>query len=48
MFRDKGWTVVDAETAFQDPLYAMRPEIPPAGESILWALDKQKGVAGLR
>lgn len=48
LFRDKGWTVIDAETAFQDPLYAMRPDILPAGESILWALAKQKGVPGLR
>ena len=48
MFREKGWTVIDAETAFQDPLYAMRPDIVPAGESILWALAKQKGLPGLR
>jgi hypothetical protein len=26
----------------------MRPDILPAGESILWALAKQKGVPGLR
>jgi peptidoglycan-N-acetylglucosamine deacetylase len=48
MFRDKGWTIIDSETAFQDPVYRMRPEILPAGESILWALAKQKGVIGLR
>lgn len=48
MFRDKGWKLVNAETAFQDPVYAMRPNILPAGESILWALAKQKGVPGLR
>lgn len=48
MFRDKGWTLIDSETAFQDPLYAMRPDILPAGESILWALAKQKGTPGLR
>ncbi len=48
MFRDQGWTVIDVESAFADPLYAMRPKIVPAGESILWALAKQKGLPGLR
>jgi peptidoglycan/xylan/chitin deacetylase (PgdA/CDA1 family) len=48
MFRDKGWTVIDSEAAFRDPVYALRPDILPAGESILWALAKQKGVSGLR
>ena len=48
MFRDKGWTIIDSEAAFQDPLYAMRPDILPAGQSILWALAKQKGIPGLR
>jgi peptidoglycan/xylan/chitin deacetylase (PgdA/CDA1 family) len=48
MFKDQGWTLVDSETAFQDPVYAMRPDILPAGQSILWALAKQKGIPGLR
>jgi peptidoglycan/xylan/chitin deacetylase (PgdA/CDA1 family) len=48
MFRDRGWTIIDSETAFQDPIYGMRPGILPAGESILWALAKQKGIPGLR
>ncbi|MDP9007809.1 MAG: polysaccharide deacetylase family protein [Pseudomonadota bacterium] len=48
MFRDKGWSIIDSETAFQDPVYAMRPDVLPAGESILWALAKQKGIPGLR
>ncbi|MGA2190519.1 MAG: polysaccharide deacetylase family protein [Steroidobacteraceae bacterium] len=48
MFRDKGWTLIDSEAAFKDPVYAMHPDILPAGESILWALAKQKGVSGLR
>jgi peptidoglycan/xylan/chitin deacetylase (PgdA/CDA1 family) len=48
MFKDKGWTIIDSETAFQDPLYAMRPDILPAGQSILWALAKQKAIPGLR
>ena len=48
MFKDKGWTLIDSEVAFKDPVYAMRPNILPAGESVLWALAKQKGVQGLR
>jgi peptidoglycan/xylan/chitin deacetylase (PgdA/CDA1 family) len=48
MFKDRGWTLIDSEAAFKDPVYAMRPNILPAGESVLWALAKQKGVPGLR
>jgi peptidoglycan/xylan/chitin deacetylase (PgdA/CDA1 family) len=48
MFKDKGWTLIDSESAFRDPVYAMRPNILPAGESILWALAKEKGLPGLR
>jgi peptidoglycan/xylan/chitin deacetylase (PgdA/CDA1 family) len=48
MFRDKGWTLIDSEVAFKDAVYSMRPDILPAGESILWALAKQKGVPDLR
>jgi peptidoglycan/xylan/chitin deacetylase (PgdA/CDA1 family) len=48
MFKDKGWTLIDSETAFRDPVYGMRPDTLPAGESILWALAKQKGIPGLR
>jgi peptidoglycan/xylan/chitin deacetylase (PgdA/CDA1 family) len=48
MFKDKGWTLIDSEVAFKDPVYAMRPNVLPAGESVLWALAKQKGVQGLR
>ena len=48
MFGEKGWTVIDAQSAFNDPVYVMRPDIIPAGESILWALAKEKGMPGLR
>jgi peptidoglycan/xylan/chitin deacetylase (PgdA/CDA1 family) len=48
MFRDKGWMLIDSEVAFKDPVYAMRPNTLPAGESILWALAEEKGVPGLR
>jgi hypothetical protein len=48
MLKDKGWTLIDSESAFRDPVYGMRPNILPAGESILWALAKKKGLPGLR
>ena len=47
-FRAKGWHFVAARTAFEDPLYRMQPDTLPAGESIVWALAKQRGVEGLR
>lgn len=48
MFRAQGWQVIDARSAFEDPVYKIEPDILPAGESILWALAKQKNVPGLR
>jgi len=47
-FRAHGWHFVAARTAFEDPLYAMQPMTLPAGESIVWALAKERGVEGLR
>jgi peptidoglycan-N-acetylglucosamine deacetylase len=47
-FRAKGWHFVSARTALDDPLYAMTPDTLPAGESIVWALAKQRGIEGLR
>lgn len=48
MFRSKGWTLLGPQEAFADPVYAMQPDVLPAGESILWSLAKQKGLEGLR
>lgn len=47
-FRTRGWHFVAARMAFEDPLYAMQPMTLPAGESILWALAKERGTEGLR
>jgi peptidoglycan/xylan/chitin deacetylase (PgdA/CDA1 family) len=47
-FRNRGWHFVAARTAFEDPLYAMQPMTLPAGESIIWALAKERGVDSLR
>jgi len=43
MFRAKGWGIVGADEAFQDPLFTMQPDTVPAGESLIWALAKQTG-----
>jgi len=43
MFKSKGWEFVDAEDAFTDPVYAAKPNVLPAGESIIWALAKADG-----
>ena len=43
MFKRKGWDLIDADVAFQDPVFALEPKIIPAGESIIWALAKESG-----
>lgn len=48
MFQSKGWKIIPPLEAFDDPLYSMKPNTLPAGESILWSLAKERGVAGLR
>lgn len=43
MFRSKGWKLIDAEEAFNDPVFSSTPNILPAGESVIWALAKESG-----
>lgn len=43
MFKRRGWQLINAETAFADPVFAAEPPIIPAGESIIWALAKASG-----
>lgn len=43
MFKSKGWQLIDAEDAFKDPVFSAKPEIVPAGESLIWALAKATG-----
>ncbi len=43
MFRSKGWQLIDAPTAFSDPVFTAGPNIVPAGESIIWAVAKETG-----
>ena len=43
MFKSKGWEWIDAEKAFADPVFSKKPNIVPAGQSIVWALAKENG-----
>jgi len=43
MFKSKGWQPIDAEEAFTDPVFASKPNVVPAGESLIWSLAKEKG-----
>lgn len=43
MFSKKGWTLVDAEYAYRDPVYERQPNVLPAGESLIWAVAKESG-----
>ncbi len=47
-FRLRGWAFVSPTTAFEDPLYTSSPDTLPAGESVIWASAKARGVPGLR
>lgn len=43
MFQEKGWKVINANQAFQDPIFRSTPNTLPAGESLIWALAKETG-----
>lgn len=43
MFKSKGWKLIDAAEAFTDPVFAVEPNIVPAGESLIWAIAKESG-----
>ena len=43
MFKAKGWQPIDAEEAFTDPVFASKPNVIPAGQSLIWSLAKEKG-----
>ena len=43
MLKAKYWQLIDAEDAFTDPVFAAKPKVLPAGESIIWSIAKEKG-----
>jgi len=40
MFKSKGWQLIDAEEAFSDPVFSEKPNVLPAGQSIIWGIAK--------
>ena len=47
-FRAAGWKIVPPSRAYRDRIYAREPQTVPAGESIVWALARERGLSGLR
>ncbi|MEL7530635.1 MAG: polysaccharide deacetylase family protein [Bacteroidota bacterium] len=43
MFRQRGWQLVDAQEAYADSLFDARPQLIPAGESLIWAMGRESG-----
>jgi len=46
MFRERGWRLIDAKAAFASPIFAMEPDVLPAGQSLVWSLAKADGRFG--
>ncbi|CAN5232727.1 hypothetical protein BH10PSE1_BH10PSE1_17840 [soil metagenome] len=42
-FKAVGWTAIDAETAYADPVYRSQPDIVPCANSLIWQLAKADG-----
>jgi hypothetical protein len=42
MFIKKGWTPLNAEQTYGDPVFAAQPKVLPAGESLIWSLANEK------
>ena len=40
MFKSKGWQLIDSADAFTDPVFSAKPNVLPAGQSIIWGLAK--------
>jgi peptidoglycan-N-acetylglucosamine deacetylase len=44
MFKEKGWRAVDPEEAYKDPIYALQPDRPVAGQSLLLSMSRSLGL----
>lgn len=44
MFREKGWRAVSPEVAYTDPIYALQPDRPVAGQSLLLSMSRSLGL----
>jgi peptidoglycan/xylan/chitin deacetylase (PgdA/CDA1 family) len=43
MFSERGWRLIDAKAAFASPVFALEPDVLPAGQSLAWSLAKADG-----
>jgi peptidoglycan/xylan/chitin deacetylase (PgdA/CDA1 family) len=43
MFRSRGWRLIDAQEAFASPLFKIEPMSLPSGQSLVWAVAKERG-----
>lgn len=43
-FKEMGWTIVTPDAAFQDPVYALQPVSPVAGQSLLLSMARSLGL----
>ena len=43
MFRSRGWRLIDAQAAFASPIFALEPKSLPSGQSLIWAVAKERG-----
>ena len=43
MFRRRGWRLIDAGTAFASPIFALEPKSLPSGQSLVWAVARERG-----
>ena len=48
MYKKKGWKIISAQEAFRDPIFERMPKTVPAGESLLWMIDRETGKSNLR
>jgi peptidoglycan/xylan/chitin deacetylase (PgdA/CDA1 family) len=35
-----GWVLIDVEESYRDPVFALSPDVLPAGESLIWSIAK--------
>jgi hypothetical protein len=42
-FEKSGWTWIDTQRAYEDPVFMKEPQTEPAGESLVWALAAESG-----
>jgi hypothetical protein len=42
-YKRMGWKLIDAERAYEDPVFKKEPDVLPAGDSLVLALGVESG-----